>query len=323
MRKNAMSNGSVPDPNRISRRLDFVESVHMSGFFKRVTPGWAINWLRALKIWVLMRDFQHCAEFEQSMEDALASASLSIVVPIHDAPAVTRRCLVSLEKYAPKAEIIIVDDASQLVETSGIIDDFASRNMWKLVHHEKPHGHSAACGAGASLATRPYLCLLNSDTVVTPWCWRLVTTAFQYDQTIGVAGPSSSLGNLQTLPLAKYLRFQLNNNQICEFAKRLLRDVSEPIVEDVAWASGFAFFIRRSLWEQLGGLDKNLPDYGNEVELCKRVAAKGYRRAWVRNAYIHHFGQQTYSETIGEDAILARIRTAEIYIAQKHHSTNQ
>jgi len=244
---------------------------------------------------------------------------MSIIVAVHDAPAATRRCLASLETYAPEAEIIIVDDASSLVETSNLIGDFSGRNKWKIVNHEKPLGHSAACGAGASLATRPYLCLLNSDTVVTPWCWRRVKEVFESDQKIGAAGPSTSRSkNPQTLPLPATCLSYWNDNQICSFANRLLTECSEPVVVDLTWVSGFAFFIRRNLWEELGGFDRNLPDYGNEVELCKRVVEKGYRNVWIRNSYIHHFFHQSYGNMIGDDGILARIRAAEIYIKQKH-----
>ncbi len=163
-------------------------SVHFPHFFKRVIADAVINSLRDLKWRVLARSFLRHTEFRQSPEDAQASALLSIVVPISDAPTVTRRCLASLEKYASRAEIILVDDGSRLIETRNIIEDFASRNSWKLVHHEKAAGHSVACGAGASLATRAYLCLLNSDTVVTPWCWRLIKEAFENDQTVSETG---------------------------------------------------------------------------------------------------------------------------------------
>jgi GT2 family glycosyltransferase len=270
-----------------------------------------------------MHDFRKCREFDQSTVDALASTCLSIIVPVHDAPVVTRRCLASLEKYAPEAEIIIVDDGSSLVETKDLLRDFIGRNRWKLIRHETPFGHSAACEAGASLSTRPYLCLLNSDTVVTPWCWRLAKQAFEHDNNIAVVGPSTShSGNLQTLPVAQYLRQHWNDNQICHFAMRLLAQGKDPIVSDLNWASGFAFFIRRSVWEQLGGFDRNLPDYGNELELCKRVAAKGYRRVWVRNAYIHHFGGQSYGDSIGDEAIVARKKSTLIYIEAKERSLN-
>src|SRR5262249_11181001 len=108
--------------------------------------------------------------FEQPPEHRAASGSMSIIVPIHDAPLVTKRCLASLERYAAEAEVILVDDASKLPDTIGIIRGFSNRNGWKVIANAKALGHSSATAAGARLATRPYLCLLNSDTVITPWC---------------------------------------------------------------------------------------------------------------------------------------------------------
>jgi GT2 family glycosyltransferase len=298
-------------------------SMRIPSLFRGVLPRPVRKVLRMVKIRILMHDFRKCAEFDQSVEDALASACLSIIVPVCDAPVVTRRCMASLEKYAPKAEIIIVDDGSSLAETKDLLRDFIGRNRWKLIRHETPFGHSAACEAGAGLSTWPYLCLLNSDTVVTPWCWRLTKQAFERDNKIAVVGPSTShSGNSQTLPVAQFLRQHWNDNQICDFAMRLLTEGQDAIVADLSWASGFAFFIRRSVWEQLGGFDRNLPDYGNELELCRRVAAKGYRRVWVRNAYIHHLGGQSYVDSIGEEAIAARKQSTLVYIQEKERSLN-
>lgn len=268
-----------------------------------------------------MRHLPSDKQFDQSPEDALASAALSIIVPVHDAPEVTKRCLMSLQKYAPNAEIILVDDASKLEETKKLLADFANRNSWKLIRHMEPLGHSAACGAGAAVATRQYLCLLNSDTVVTPWCWRPITQVFEEDPQIGVAGPStSSSGTSQTLALAYFMRHDLNDSQICEYARRLLVECAGTIITDMPCVTGFAFFIRRSIWEQFCGFDQNLPDYGNEAELCRRILRKGIRVVWVRNSYIHHFASASYGKTIGPKSIIALKRSASDYIEEKHRS---
>jgi GT2 family glycosyltransferase len=291
-------------------------------FLKSVLPTVIRDALRALQGRILARLATRALplhkEFDQSLEDALASAPLSIIVPVHDAPEVTRRCLVSLQKYAPKAEIILVNDASTLEETNKLLEEFSSRNSWKLIRQVRPLGHSAACAAGAGLATRPYLCLLNSDTVVTPWCWRPIVQVFENNPKIGVAGPSTSHGGeLQTQPLAFAARHYLNDSQICEYARRLSAECSDIIFTELPCVHGFAFFIKRSLWEQLGGFDRNLPDYGNEIELCRRIVGMGYHVVWVRNSYVHHFGQASYRKAIGPRGILQRLRTAEDYIEQK------
>jgi GT2 family glycosyltransferase len=287
---------------------------HIPGFLKGLMPRAAIEGLQRLKGTILTRDLPRDIAFEQSPEDALASASISIIVPIHDAPMVTRRCLASLEKYASKSEVILVDDASNLPETAEIIQSFSSQNGWKVVREKKSVGHSRACAAGALLATRPFLCLLNSDTVVTPRCWRQARDVFDSDQKIGVAGPSTShSGTSQTLPVAAEVRPYWTDNQICAFAEQLLSERLEPVITDLPWVSGFGLFIRRDLWESVGGFDEKLPDYGNEVDLCRRIIAKGYRVVWIRNSYIHHFGEQSYRSTIGREGISVRIRAGDTY----------
>jgi O-antigen biosynthesis protein len=311
-------NRSAFDHIGVFVRSAWMSDLHIPGFLKSLMPQVAIQGLRRFKGRILTRGLPRHNESEQSLEDSLASASISIIVAIHDAPAVTRRCLSSLERYAQNSEIILVDDASGLTETLEVIQHFSDRNGWKVVRHEKARGHSEACRAGARLATRTYLCLLNSDTVVTPWCWRGIKEAFELDEKIGVAGPStSSAGNVQALGVAADMRPYWNDNQICAFAKLLLIECAEPVVVDLPWVSGFALFIRRSLWEKIGGFDERLPDYCNEVELCRRVSDEGYRRVWVRTSYIHHLGRQSYEGTIGDEGIRERTRVAETYMREK------
>lgn len=310
------------ESDRSPMKLELAANWNYPPFLRWVLPAAVRDALRELRARMLAYlAFRHLPghkEFEQSSEDASASAYLSIIVPVHDAPEVTRRCLMSLQKFAPKAEVILVDDASKLEDTGRILDDFSSRNSWRLIRHADPLGHSGACGAGGTVATRPYLCLLNSDTVVTPWCWRPIVEVFENNPNIGAAGPSTSYsGNPQTLPLAFSTRFHLSDSQICEYAGRLFAEYQGNNLINLLWVSGFAFFIRRALWEQLGGFDRNLPDYCNDVELCKRLTELGYGVAYVRNSYIHHLAGASYSVRFGRESLPARVRVAESYIEEK------
>jgi GT2 family glycosyltransferase len=261
------------------------------------------------------------AEFTQPRQEIEASKDMSVIVAVKDAPAVTRRCLASLQKFAPAAEVIMVDDGSELEETAAMLADFRDRNGWILVRHPHSMGHSRTCESGARVATRPYLCLLNSDTLITPWSWWAAKDAFESDATIGVSGPSTSFcATEQMLPRAMHCRHYWNDSQICAFAERYLATVQPRSWHDLSEAGGFAFFIRRHLWKLLGGLDPNLPDYGNESELCKRVLKRGMRIVWTRNSYIHHFGQQSYG-VMGGETINERSRAARNYINEKHRLT--
>jgi len=302
----------------------WLTTLRAPGIIRRMTPSFVVLGLHAIFGRIATRNLPRRRRFLQSVDDAKASSSMSVVVAIHDAPKVTRRCLTSLEHFAPQSEVILVDDGSKLSETTEIISDFGHRMGWKIVRHEKPAGHSAACRDGAAVSTRPNLCLLNSDTVVTPWCWALINRALESDPKIGVLGPSTSnSSNPQSLPTAHELGRYWNDSQICAYAESLRATAKEPNIVDLPWISGFALFVRKNVWDELGGFDPKLPDYGNEKELCTRVASGGYRLVWVRDAYIHHFAKQSYKPSIGEEEIRARVRAAEAYIGRKNDAAVQ
>lgn len=284
---------------------------------RHLLPAAGVSGLRHLRAFIVTRKLLRGERFDLHAAEASSSECMSIVVPVHDAPDVLERCLNSLEKYAAAAEIVIVDDASQLAKTRTIIADYSERNRWTVVRNEAPKGHSEACRRGVELTARPYLCLLNSDTVVTPWCWGQVKEAFDHDRSIGALGPSTSTSkNEQQMLVASHCRDYWTDAQICQFAALLLTHPPQPTLLDLPVVTGFAFFIRRDLWQQFGGFDRNLPDYGNETELCARLRRAGYRAVWIRSAYVHHFGSRSYGATIGQKGILARKDAAHQYIAE-------
>ena len=251
-------------------------------------------------------------------EERHSSGMISVVVAVHDSLDVTRRCLNSLEQYGGGAEIIIVDDGSKLETVRQLLDVACSRNGWKLLRNEKASGHSRASEAGAAIATRPYICLLNSDTVVTPRSWYGIARAFEVSPKIAVAGPSTSqTPTAQEVRRALFCRRHWSDEQIWSFAERYTRrHHADPIV-DLPVAGGFAFFVRRSIWDQMKGFDKNLADYGNETELCRRLLREGYRIAWSRASYIHHLGSESYGKTLGIKTIRERCLEADSYIDKK------
>ena len=146
--------------------------------------------MRAIRAQFLSVGLPRSAEFSQPEEEKRASADMSVIVPFRDVPIhVFERCLKSLGRYAPEAEVILVDDGSVRKETAEIVARYISTYHWKLVRNEKSLGHSRATEAGAREATRPYLCLLNSDAIVSPWSWRAAQEAFEADPKIGPADP--------------------------------------------------------------------------------------------------------------------------------------
>jgi GT2 family glycosyltransferase len=276
--------------------------------------------LRSMRMGVLSVRLPSQKNFQQSEDEAQAGVSISVIVAISGPYDIIRRCLISLEEYASHSEIILVDDGTPQ-KVAEMLKGFQASNGCKLIRHDYPLGHSRATEVGARIGTRPLLCLLNSDTVVTPWSWKGIVNAFAMDPKIAVAGPSTSWAATdQMMKAAMHCRHYWNNSQINGYAERLVKHAQGQGPIDLSEVGGFAFFIRRDVWEEFGGFDPNLPDYGNESELCVRILQQGWRVVWVRDSYIHHLGGQSYG-SLDEKEVFVKFAAARKYIDSKHPGT--
>jgi GT2 family glycosyltransferase len=279
--------------------------------------------LRRFRAELLSLNLPRRKSYAQPPEEMEASKSFSVVLPVHDAPEVTARCLQSLEIYGQSAEIILVDDGSRKAETRSLLKAYASKHGWLLVTHEKARRHSRACEHGCSYVTRPYICLLNSDTVVTPRVWSGIEECFKSDPRVAAAGPASNHDTFQLASRrALYCGDYWSNDQIYGFASRFVARKEPRSSEDVQEINGFAFFVRKTVWEEFGGFHPDLPDYGNEIEICARIREKGYRIIFNRNSYVHHFGGQSIGKVMAEREMAAAQVAAQKLIDTLHPGHN-
>jgi GT2 family glycosyltransferase len=290
----------------------------MSDLLRTFLPEKAKAWYRTVRGALLSLDLRSCGAVALLEEERRVSGSISVVVAVHDAPAVTARCFRSLEAFQGNAEVVIVDDGSRLDQTKELLPGTCQRLGWKLITNETAVGHSRASEAGVAASSRPYVCLLNSDALVTGRSWLGIVRAFESSAKIAVAGPSTSYTPTpqQVSRAVKCRRYWSDEQVWCFAEKYVARHRQEPIV-DLPFLGGFAFFVRRSAWDEAGGFDKKLADYGNEIEFCRRIKTLGYRLAWSKGSYIHHLGSESYGKTLGFRTIRERCLQAHSYIQTK------
>ncbi len=88
----------------------------------------------------------------------------SIIIPVYNNAALTRRCLDLLLSGAARAsfEVVVVDDASTDT-TPQLLAAYGGRV--RTVRHQTNEGFAAACNAGAAVASGEYLVFLNNDVL--------------------------------------------------------------------------------------------------------------------------------------------------------------
>jgi glycosyltransferase involved in cell wall biosynthesis len=229
----------------------------------------------------------------------IARGLASIIVPCRDQLTFTRECVRSLVRHTtPPWELVVVDDGctdGTRTYLDGLQDTI--RVPLSIVAHTQSQGFSTACNHGLAAARGDFLVLLNNDTVVTDgWLDQLVALAVA-DPKIGFVGPMSNYASPpQLIPNLPYQ----NLDEMNHFANAWRRErlgqwfTCEKL-------SGFCILIKRSVFEQIGGLDERFGiGFFDDDDLCLRARKAGYELAVAFDCFVHHFGSRTIS-SVGVD----------------------
>ena len=132
---------------------------------------------------------------------------ISIVIPVYNVEPYIEDCLKSVAEQTYKGDIecIIVDDCTpdgSCAIIEHFINEYNGSIDFKLLHHTKNRGLSAARNTGIDAATGDYIYFLDSDDEITPECIELLAESLKqknYDFVIGnytPIGPDKEIAKL-------------------------------------------------------------------------------------------------------------------------------
>jgi GT2 family glycosyltransferase len=238
-----------------------------------------------------------------------ARPPLSVVVPTHDTRELTLACLAAVlrqevRQQVPAIEVLVVDDGSN-DGTAGAIAHL--HPTVRVLRNEHPVGFTRSANRGLREAQGDLLLLLNSDTEVDPGGLAALLAAFAADPRLGAAGgalrypdgrPQWSGGAapsfLWLFGLASGLPALLGRLPLY----RRLRPPSGSDAEKVDWVTGAALGLRRAALPSPAPLDESFRFYGQDLDLCLRLAADGWRVAVVPGfGVMHHHGATISTRT--------------------------
>lgn len=198
---------------------------------------------------------------------------LSVIIVNYNGAAYIPECLESVLKSEDVSfEVIVVDNASPDNSLS-VLERYLDRV--KLIASPVNGGFSAGNNIGIDASSGDYVCLLNNDTVVNPDTLATLLNYLKQNSSVGAVGPK--LLNADGSP--QYTGSILGHWQYKTGKAR-----------KVGFLSGAAFMTRRSLLDQIGGLDENYFFYNEDLDLCKTILKAGYTLVYLPTAELIHFG---------------------------------
>lgn len=224
-----------------------------------------------------------------------AAPSATIIIPTRDRVDLLAPCLESLlrESRHPRFDVIVMDNDSADPRTHALLARLqATDARLTALRHPGAFNFSALCNAGARAASGDYLIFLNNDTrIVTPdWIERLLYFAVEPD--VGAVGakllyPSGHAQHVGVLlgmgGVAGHFGAGLKGSEPGWMRRNLMP-------HDVSAVTGACLMVERRKFDAVGGFDEaELPVELNDVDLCLRLAARGWRTVCnTQTTLIHH-----------------------------------
>jgi GT2 family glycosyltransferase/lipopolysaccharide/colanic/teichoic acid biosynthesis glycosyltransferase len=237
---------------------------------------------------------------------------LSIIIVNYNVKAFLQNCLLSIRKAIEKidSEIIIVDNASDDGSVELIKKNFPEI---KLIESQTNLGFSKANNLGLKVSQGKYICLINPDTIVEEDTFRVMIAFMESNPEVGLAGckilnPDGTfqLACRRSFPtpwvaFTKIIGLSRLFPKSKLFARYNLTYLDENQSYEVDAVSGSFMFLRREVYEKIGGLDETFFMYGEDLDYCYRVKQAGYKVYYVHSTQIIHFkGESTKRSNIDE-----------------------
>ena len=220
---------------------------------------------------------------------------VSILIPNKDHLDDLKRCISSIVEKSSydNYEIIVIENNSTTDEIFAYYEDLKKNPDIRVVTYEGDFNYSAINNFGERYAAGEYILLLNNDTqvITLDWIEELLMYAqredvgavgaklYYEDKTIQHAGVVLGLGAHRT---AGHSHYRVSSNNL-GYMGRLC------YAQDVMAVTGACLMMRKSLFEELGGLDEDFAVSLNDVDLCIRAWKSGHVNVFTPFAELYHF----------------------------------
>lgn len=208
--------------------------------------------------------------------------NLSIIIPNYQGQNLLSKNLPKLVKELENykegnAEIIVVDDGS----TDQSVKVVSNFSQVKLLKNDRNLGFSITVNKGAKNATGEILILLNNDVYPQSGFLKPLLDHFKSEKVFAVGCMDKSVEENTIV-----LRGRGEGTWKRGF---LVHKRGEVDKSDTLWVSGGSGAFRKSLWDQLGGLNElYTPFYWEDIDLSYRAQKAGYDVLFEKESVVFH-----------------------------------
>ena len=198
-------------------------------------------------------------------------------------------------RWGDGATVIVVDNASP--DDSAAVARAHSVGA-TVIESPSNTGFGSGCNLGAAAGQSANVFFLNPDARLVPGSTARLLREFDLEPTLGAIGPGLSdpkgdyraasagfepslrsiIGHFLLVGRVPGLRRWFRPLQLPQGSR-------EPRPD---WVSGAAMLVRREALEEVGGFDESMFLYMEDIDLCRRLRARGWRIGYEPGAVVTH-----------------------------------
>ncbi len=220
---------------------------------------------------------------------------VSVIIPNKDHLDDLTRCLESMENVNNyhNVEYIVVENNSVLEDTFEGYKELEKKygDKFKLVKWDGIFNYSAINNFGARYAKGEYILLLNNDTsVIEPDSLRCMLAQCQRAE-VGIVGAKLLYDDDTVQHAGVIIGYQgvaghaftgIGDDVYGYFARAVLS-------QELSAVTAACLLTKRSVFDEVGGLDESFEVAFNDIDYCMKVRAAGYKIIYDPHAKLRHY----------------------------------
>ena len=222
--------------------------------------------------------------------------SIAVALLNWNGKSLLERFLGEVVNNSPEAVVYFIDNASTDNSVLFVQENFPSIRVIVL---DQNYGYAGGYNKGLVAVKEDLICLLNTDVSVKPGWLPPVLDHFKKHPKTAIAQP-----HIMDLKVPSQFEYAgaaggfIDRLGYPYCRGRLFNDLEEDLGqydfdEKVFWASGACFFVRKTVFESLGGFDEDFFAHMEEIDFCWRAFNQNHDVYSLYQSKVFHLGGGT------------------------------
>lgn len=235
--------------------------------------------------------------------DVIGNPMISIIIANKDAKEDLEKCINSIAKSTYKNyEIIVVENNSTTKEIAEYYEQLKDFEKVKVIKYEEQgFNYSKINNFGSKSATGEYILLLNNDIEVITENWLEEMLSLCQREDVGIVGakllyPDNTVQHAGVIigmgGIAGHINKLIDDKDVGYFARA-------AIVNNYSAVTAACLIVKKSLFEEVGGLDEDFKVAFNDVDFCMKIRELNKLVIYTPYAKLYHYESKSrgYEDT--------------------------